>query len=160
MLADLVAQGQLPPVDERLPSNPLVMPVVETTGNYGGTMRRGFSGVSDRWGPTKLQDRGLVWYDANLNMQPRMAESWELSDDATTWTFHLRPGTKWSDGTPFTANDVQWWWDNHMTNTDIQPAVETHWVSGADRTPMTVEVIDDNTFRFTFADPKPLLSTA
>ncbi|MBX2999703.1 MAG: ABC transporter substrate-binding protein [Caldilineaceae bacterium] len=157
MLAELVARGELPPVDERLPSNPLVMPITESIGNYGGTMRRGFSGVSDRWGPTKLQDRGLVWYDANLNMQPRMAESWELSDDATTWTFHLRPGTKWSDGAPFTANDVQWWWDNHETNTDIAPAVGGAWVSGTARTPMTVEVIDDNTFRFTFADPKPLL---
>lgn len=157
MLADLVAQGQLPPVDERLPSNPLVMPVMESTGNYGGTMRRGFSGVSDRWGPTKLQDRGLVWYDQNLNMQPRMAESWELSDDAREWTFYLRPGTKWSDGTPLTANDVQWWWENEINNTEINPAVPSAWVSGTERTPMQVEVIDDNTFKFIFADPKPLL---
>jgi peptide/nickel transport system substrate-binding protein len=157
MLAELVAAGELPPVDERLPSNPMVMPVMEMTGNYGGIIRRGFSGVSDRWGPTKCQDHGLVWFDADLNMQPRMAESWELSDDATTWTFHLRPGTKWSDGTPLTANDVQWWWENQETNTDITPAIGGAWTSGADSTPMTVEVVDDYTFRFIFADPKPLL---
>ena len=59
MLADMVAAGDLPPVDERLPVNPMVMPVAEETGNYGGTFRRGFKGVSDRWGPTKMQDRGL-----------------------------------------------------------------------------------------------------
>ncbi|MEZ4677546.1 MAG: hypothetical protein R2932_25355 [Caldilineaceae bacterium] len=76
MLADLVAAGSLPPVDERLPSNPFVMPVAEQTGNYGGTFRRAFKGVSDRWGPTKIQDRGLAWFDQDLNMQPRMAESW------------------------------------------------------------------------------------
>jgi peptide/nickel transport system substrate-binding protein len=157
MLADLVAQGQLPPVDERLPSNPMVMPVSESVGNYGGTMRRGFSGVSDRWGPTKLQDRGLVWYDQNLNMQPRLAESWELSDDGTEWTFYLRPGTKWSDGSPLTAADVQWWWENHETFPEIMPSPGGAWVSGTARTPMTVEVVDDNTFKMKFADPKPLL---
>ena len=92
MLADLVASGDLPAVDERLPANPMVMPVAESTGNYGGTFRRGFKGVSDRWGPTKIQDRSFAWYDQDLNMQPRMAESWKLSDDATTWTFHLREG--------------------------------------------------------------------
>ena len=44
MLADLVAAGSLPAVDERLPSNPMVMPVAEMTGTYGGTFRRGFQG--------------------------------------------------------------------------------------------------------------------
>ena len=61
MLADMVAAGDLPPVDERLPVNPMVMPVSEENGVYGGTFRRGFKGVSDRWGPTKMQDRGLSW---------------------------------------------------------------------------------------------------
>ena len=41
-----------------------------------------------------MQDRGLSWYDQNLNMQPRMAESWEINDDASEWTFHLREGMK------------------------------------------------------------------
>jgi len=110
MLADMVAAGDLPPVDERLPVNPMVMPVAEENGNYGGTFRRGFKGVSDRWGPTKMQDRGLSWYDQNLNMQPRMAESWEINEDASEWTFHLREGMKWSDGTPFTTEAIRWWW--------------------------------------------------
>ena len=47
MLAELVKAGKLPPVDERLPKNPLVVPVLEAIGKYGGTMRRGFKGVSD-----------------------------------------------------------------------------------------------------------------
>ncbi|MCB0140598.1 MAG: twin-arginine translocation signal domain-containing protein, partial [Caldilineaceae bacterium] len=90
MLADLVSAGSLPPVDERLPSTPMVMPVAEMTGSYGGTFRRGFKGVSDRWGPTKMQDRGMAWYDQDLNMQPRIAESWEINEDASSWTFHMR----------------------------------------------------------------------
>src|SRR4051794_13573713 len=39
-------------------------------------------------------------------IKPRMAESWEISPDATTFTFHLRKDIKWHDGTPFTAKDV------------------------------------------------------
>ena len=156
MLAELVAAGQLPAVDERLPVNPMVMPVVESIGSYGGTFRRGFSGVSDRFGPTKLQDRGMAWYDQNLNIQPRIAESWELSADAKEWTLHLREGMKWSDGEPFGAKDIQWWWENEATNTTIYPAINSAFFSGAAKTPMTLEVVDDYTVKCIFADPKPL----
>ncbi len=155
---NLVAAGTLPTVDERLPENPMVMDVAEGIGNYGGTFRRGFKGVSDRWGPTKHVDRLLVWWDKDLVQRPRLVESYELSDDATTWTFHLRPGTKWSDGAPLTTADVIWWWENYATNTDIFPGgAAAAWVSGEEKTPMEVAAIDDYTFTFTYADPKPLL---
>lgn len=157
MLADLVAAGELPPVDERLPINPLVMPVEEQIGNYGGTMRRGFRGVSDRWGPTKVQDRSLAWYDKSLNMQPRMAESWELSEDAKEWTFHLREGMKWSDGTPFTTEAVKYWYENEVQNTELtEYSNGTDWKTGANKTLLELEVVDDHTFVFKFADPNPL----
>ena len=156
MLAEMVAAGDLPPVDERLPVDPMVMPVADTTGNYGGTFRRGFKGVSDRWGPTKMQDRGLSWYDQNLNMQPRMAESWEINDDASEWTFHLRKGMSWSDGTPFTTEAIRWWWEEDETNTTISPSIGGTWVSGPDRTPMELEIVDDSTVTFKFPLPNPL----
>ncbi len=156
MLAEMVAAGDLPPVDERLPVNPMVMPVAETNGNYGGTFRRGFKGVSDRWGPTKMQDRGLSWYDQNLNMQPRMAESWEINDDASEWTFHLREGMSWSDGTPFTTEAIRWWWEEDETNTTISPSIGGTWVSGPERTPMDLEIVDDTTVTFKFPLPNPL----
>lgn len=156
MLADLVASGDLPAVDERLPANPMVMPVAEMTGNYGGTFRRGFKGVSDRWGPTKCKDHGLAWYDQDLNMQPRMAESWEVNGDATEWTFHLRDGMKWSDGTPFTTEAISWWWENDATNTTISPSIGSRYVTGPDRTPMELDVVDDTTITFKFAHPNPL----
>jgi peptide/nickel transport system substrate-binding protein len=134
-----------------------VMPVAEQIGTYGGTMRRGFRGVSDRWGPTKVQDRGLAWYDQDLNMQPRMAESWELSEDATEWTFHLREGMKWSDGTPFTTEAVKYWYDHELQNPDLSTySGGTAWKTGAENTLVQLEVVDDYTFKFTFADPNPL----
>lgn len=48
----------------------------------------------------------LVEPDENLQMQPALAESWEVSPDQLTWTFHLRDGVRWHDGTPLTADDV------------------------------------------------------
>src|SRR5690606_23191814 len=62
MLAELVSQGKLPPVAERLPKNPVVLDGIAGIGKYGGTLRRGFNGVSDYWGPNKVQQVGLVWF--------------------------------------------------------------------------------------------------
>ncbi len=160
MLADLVKQSKLPAVDQRLPANPMVMPVIESTGKYGGTMRRGFNGVSDRWGPTKCQDHGMAWYDKDLNMRPRIAESWEINDDASEWTFHLRKDMKWSDGQPFTTADIKWWYDNELLNKDLNPAGgglgSGQFASGPKNTVMTIEVVDDYTIKTKFADPNPL----
>lgn len=61
----------------------------------------------------------LVQYDAELNLRPRVAESWELSDDHLTLTFHLREGIRWHDGLPVTAEDVVF-----TVNKVMDPAVE------------------------------------
>lgn len=157
MLAELVKSGSLPPVEERLPVNPGVMTPVEMNGKYGGGIRRGFNGVSDRWGPTKLQDRGMAWFDKDLALHPRLAESWEMSDDAKEWTFYLRKGTKWSDGTPLTTKDVQWWYDNEIMDTTIAPTVGAQWRTGPNPgVPMKLEVIDDYTYKFIFEHPNPM----
>ncbi|MFA4911714.1 MAG: ABC transporter substrate-binding protein, partial [Desulfobacteria bacterium] len=49
---------------------------------------------------------GLVKYDKHLNLVGDLAESWDISEDGLTITFHLRKGVRWHDGAPFTANDV------------------------------------------------------
>jgi peptide/nickel transport system substrate-binding protein len=50
----------------------------------------------------------LVQYDPNFEWEGDWAESWETSPDGRVWTFHLKPGGKWSDGTPLTAEDAVW----------------------------------------------------
>ena len=55
MLAELVKAGKLPSVDERVPTNPVVLTNPAGVGKFGGTIRRGFSGVSDYNGPNKIQ---------------------------------------------------------------------------------------------------------
>jgi len=156
MLAELVAAGTLPPLAERLPKNPAVIPVNDGIGNYGGTIRRGFKGVSDRWGPTKMNDHFYAWFDIDLNLIPHLAESWETNDDASEWTFHLREGTRWSDGVEFTTDDLVWWYENVMLNTDLFPAVYTKWTAGPERTPMELEAVDKYTFKMKFVQAMPL----
>lgn len=157
MLQELVKGGKLPPVEERLPVNPAVMTGVESVGKYGGGIRRGFNGVSDRWGPTKLQDRGMAWFDKDLALHPRLAESWEINADATEWIFHLRKGTKWSDGNDLTTKDVEWWYKYEIMDKSIAPTVGSAWRTGPNPgVPMELEVIDDFTCKFKFAHPNPM----
>ncbi len=156
MLAELVQAGELPSVDERLPSNPMVCPVMEMTGKFGGTIRRGFKGVSDRWGPTKMQNEGLTWYNDDLTVRVNLLESYEANEDASMWTCHMREGLKWSDGTPLTTADVQWYWDYRVTNEDITPTIPSDWSTGTPRILAELDVTDDFTFSLTYADPKPL----
>jgi peptide/nickel transport system substrate-binding protein len=158
MLADLVAQGQLPPVDERLPLNPRVTPVNDGIGNYGGTMHRAFKGVSDRWGPTKMIDHFFAWFDIDLNLQPHFCESWETNEDGSEWTFYFREGTKFSDGVEFTADDVVWWYENEATNKDLFPSPYIKWTVtvGADKIMMDLEKVNDYAVKMKFAVPKTL----
>jgi peptide/nickel transport system substrate-binding protein len=156
MLAAMVAAGELPPVEERLPENPWVPAVLESVGKSGGVIRRGFKGVSDRWGPTKNGDRGFVWFNTDLVHQPRLAESWTVNDDGSEWTFKLRKGTKWSDGVEFTTKDVKWWYDYTVVDQTLAPTISSMWSTGSEKTPMTLDIPDDYTVTFKFADPNPL----
>jgi len=159
MLAAMVEANEIPPVDERLPKNPWVCAVNDGIGNYGGNMRRGFKGVSDAWGCRKHIDRKLTTWDATLHLIPRLAESWELSDDAMTWTWHLREGTKWSDGVEFNSANYMWQYENFITNEELNPTFPTKWSTiGPDGKyrPGTFEAPDAYTIVFKFQDPHPM----
>ncbi|MCV7346308.1 ABC transporter substrate-binding protein [Mycolicibacterium rhodesiae] len=69
----------------------------------------------------------LVEPDANLEMRPALAESWQVSPDQRTWTFHLRPGVNWHDGSPLRASDVVYSYrriiDEKLANADKLSAV-------------------------------------
>lgn len=70
----------------------------------------------------------LVEPDENLEMRPALAESWQVSPpDQLTWTFRLRPGITWHDGSPFSASDVVYSYrriiDGKLANVDKLSAV-------------------------------------
>lgn len=161
MLADLVASGDLPPVAERLPSNPRVITPLSEVGEYGGTWRRAFKGLSDRWGPVKLNEEMVIEWDApdanTTGIIANYISEWSQNEDATAYTFTLRDGLKWSDGVPFTTADVQFWYEKIFLREDALMGTYGDLRSGADSAPMGLEIVDDLTWTITFSEPKPLL---
>jgi peptide/nickel transport system substrate-binding protein len=126
MLAELVAAGSLPPVEERLPKTPKVLPAFESIGQYGGTWRRAYRGPSDRFGVhTTIVDHLLEMYApdgaGSLTLIPNVAESYEVNEDATEFTWNLREGHKWSDGTEITSENAVWWYQNILLNEELAP---------------------------------------
>ncbi|MFZ1753966.1 MAG: ABC transporter substrate-binding protein, partial [Caldilineaceae bacterium] len=154
MLAEMVAAGTLPPVEERLPLEPLVIEPAEMIGQYSGTLRRAFTGPGDRQNVERwVNDYGIFWNTGASELRPRILQSWESNSDATVWTFHLRRGMKWSDGEPYTANDYQFWYDHMLTNELIRPTIP--WYLNWGGSLAVLETVDDFTFTITFAQPFP-----
>ncbi|MBM3128349.1 MAG: ABC transporter substrate-binding protein [Chloroflexi bacterium] len=149
-LAELVKSGKLPPVEKRLPDEPLVVPVVEKVGTYGGTIRRGFTGPSDANNYVRIAIDSLVWWSIDgSKIEPKLLKSWNASPDFKVWTLNMRKGAKWSDGNPFTADDILFWYKDTLLNKDLTPAVP-QWMQNADKSTALVEKVDDYTVRFTF----------
>ncbi|MCB0002365.1 MAG: ABC transporter substrate-binding protein [Anaerolineae bacterium] len=152
MLAELVATGELPTVDERLPAEPLVEEAAQV-GTYGGLLRRGFLGPSDHNNYTRLVYDALVRFSPDGgDVIPHIAKGWESNDDFTQWTVNLREGMKWSDGEPFTADDIMFWYNDIALNTDLSPT-PPGWLMNADGTVATVEKVNDYAAKWTFAQP-------
>ena len=153
MLAEKVAAGELPPVDERLPEEPLVEETVDQVGQYGGTLRRAFLGPSDHNNYTRLSYDALLRFAPDgSEVIPHIAKGWESNDDFTVWELILREGAKWSDGEPFTADDIMFWYDNILLNEELTPNVPL-WMQNADGSTVKVEKLDDYTAQWTYAEP-------
>ena len=97
----------------------------------------------------------LVRWNADFTkIEPNVAESFSASEDATTFTFKLRRGMKWSDGEPFTASDVMFWFEDVVSDKDITPTYPA-WLE-VDGKPVTVSAPDDETVVFKFDEPNAL----
>ncbi|MDQ3397975.1 MAG: ABC transporter substrate-binding protein, partial [Deinococcota bacterium] len=154
MLAEQVEAGDLPPVEERLPDPDDIMMVepVEEVGQYGGTIRtfHGDPGMGEL--KMLMYDTPVRWNRDYTEYIPGLFKSWEFNEDGTTVTYHMRQGVKWSDGVPFTTEDILFWWEDMANNTDFGAVQVPWWAYVADQ-PATLEIIDDYTFSFTFAGP-------
>jgi peptide/nickel transport system substrate-binding protein len=154
MLAQLVSQGKLPRLDQRIPKEPMVRPVIEKVGDYGGTLY-----VFHR-GPDPWQDVGDMTeispnyfrQDWDGSLEPAMMTSYELAADYKSIVLHIRPGMRWSDGDPIDVNDFLFLYNDMFLNEDVEM-----WnflggpIAGADR-------IDDLTFRLRVVEPLPNLA--
>ena len=160
MLAEMVKAGSLPPVAERLPKNPYVVPHAwVTTGKYGGTLRQ----VSDAsWGLGHLWQESMYGHSVlrylkdGLEVGPGLAESWEANADKTEWMFHFREGLKWSDGNPWTVDDILYWWED-MVLDENNPELPPDDLRSPVGTPAKLTKIDDVTLQLTFDVPSPVM---
>lgn len=152
-LADQVAKGSIPPVEQRLPATPLTVQPLKQVGSYGGSWNTALLGPADTaWlGRTVAYDRLVTW-DLNWeNIVPNIAESFEAAPDAKTYTFKLRPGMKWSDGEPFTSADVMFWYESVFSNQKLTPGFPIYLQTK--KQPVVVTAPDETTVVFTFGHP-------
>jgi len=158
MLAEMVAAGALPAVEERLPvrEDLLVIQPLAEIGKYGGTWRRGFTGPGDQWNGYRAAsgpDHLLFWDYTGDQVVPNIAKAWELQDGGKVTILKLRKGHKWSDGTPFTADDFVFGFEDVFLNKDLYPnSSATMTINGK---PGKIEKVDETTVKFTFPEPYP-----
>jgi peptide/nickel transport system substrate-binding protein len=152
-LAELVAKGELPPVEERLPKDLMVIQPVDEIGKYGGVWRRGFTGPGDNENGNRIQasDRPILVDHTGSVPRPSLAKAWETSEDGKTFTLYLREGLKWSDGAPFTADDFVFWYEDIYGNKDIVPTPMPDMTP--EGKPGRIVKVDDYTVNFEFDVP-------
>jgi peptide/nickel transport system substrate-binding protein len=152
-LAEAARAGRLPPLAQRIPSSPLVVRPHERVGRYGGTLRRGLRGSADHNGILRMVgNQGLVrWNLEFTDVLPNVAERWTVSADSTEFTFHLRPGMKWSDGQPFTSADVVFSIEEVIKNRELYRSVPTAYQIGGKACDCTAP--NETTVVFKFAEP-------
>jgi len=106
---------------------------------------------------------GLVAYDINLNLVPDIAESWDVSDDGTVYTFHLRDGVKFHNGKPVRAQDFKWSFERACDFKTGSSTADTYMgdivgcrdkLHGKTDEVSGVQVIDDQTLQITIDAPK------
>jgi peptide/nickel transport system substrate-binding protein len=165
----LEAAGKLPPLKDRLPKEPMIyktgnMP--DGIGVYGDVMRHVIGGRPEGWNYWAGQSQG--WGGIDIGLQecltrtgplfqvkaeelqplPNLAKSWEWSADGHELTMHLIEGAKWSDGVPFSADDVMYHWEKNILDTNVHPlngATPDSWGVGT-----TLAKVDANTIKWTF----------
>lgn len=159
----MVKDGKLPAVAERLPKNPYVVPHKWVqTGKYGGIMQWtnswGGKGISQIVQESMYGHSPLRWLNDGLSIGPGLAEKWESNDNATEWTFYFREGLKWSDGEPWTVEDILYWWNDMASNADY-PEEQANLPDEARSGKGTLakfEKVNDYTLKMIFDAPAPL----
>lgn len=166
--------GKIPELKDRLPKEPMVYKtgnMKDGIGVYGDVMRHVIGGRPEGWNYTAGQSQGWGGIDIGLSecltrtgplfqvkaeeLQPlpNLAKSWEWSKDGMQLTMHLIEGAKWSDGEPFSADDVMYYWEKNVLDTNVHPLNGANPATFGEGT--TLEKVDANTIKWTFKTAFP-----
>ena len=154
MLDAKVESGALPPVEQRLPAEPLVVEPVESVGQYGGTWRSGLrGGLDNAWVLRTVAYDGLVRYDREwkgiIRTWPRAGRS---APPGGSTPSKLRDGLKWNNGAPFTSADIAF-----AAELVQDPGYAAGGFLENPQNPVKVKVIDDTTFSLVFEQPNGIV---
>jgi peptide/nickel transport system substrate-binding protein len=157
MTAARVASGELPPIAERVPKNPAIADVA-SIGRPGGELRMLMASPKDTRIMVVYGYARLVAYTPSLEIVPDILERVDV-EEGRSFTLHLRPGHKWSDGHPFTSEDFRYWFEDVASNKELSmaglPVTLTPHGAGP-----RFEVLDETTVRYTWSRPNPLFLPA
>ncbi len=152
MLTNRVADGSLPALAQRLPTEPALVDGGGRIGHYGGQLRVISSSVHDlsevRW---LCMEPMLRFAADGRTVVPNVARRWEVSDGGRTITIYLRAGMHWSDGQPITVEDVLFAYEEVISNEELRPVMPRRFMAGG--APMKIEPVDEFTFRAVFKEP-------
>lgn len=157
LLLPMVEQGLLPGVAERVGSEPLVLDAhSQESPEYGGTWFRAALSLSDTAVQTyRLSAPTLArWSPQGYPIVPHIARNVSISDDYKEFTVELRRGMRWSDGHPFTAADILYWWESESIHPEMRILPPDIMRIGSDFG--RVELIDDLCVKFIFSQPNGL----
>ena len=157
-LAELVAEGKLPPLKERMPAEPVVMEGTEGVGRYGGTWLRLANAESDISGTFMWRMSGTFlcrWSPLGYPIKPFVARSITPSTDRRVWTITLRKGMRWSNGDAYTADDIMYWWNEELHNPLISSGMMPEWLLLNGDSPV-LEKLSDYELRVTYPEPNAL----
>lgn len=170
-LTELVSAGKLPPLEERLPAEPLVHltgAMSDGVGEYGGVFRHVIGGRPEGFNWLAGQHQG--WGGINMAIQecfvrvgplwqvkaedqsgplPNLAKSWDWNDDRTALTLNLVEGIKWSDGDSFDTEDVAFWWEDNVQDDNVASRMSPNGMG--EGTTLTI----DGPYQFTFNFTEP-----
>jgi peptide/nickel transport system substrate-binding protein len=149
-----VKAGELPALEERISQEPRAIEPLHKIGKYGGDYVQGILNPRDYpLGRVVVYEPLMRWDPDWTEIIPSVATSFEVQDDAKTYVFNLRKGMKWSDGEPFTADDVVFWREEYEEK-DLWPNFPTTYSTKSG--PVDVGKVDDYTVKFSFQDPSGL----
>lgn len=168
--------GTLPPVAERLPEEPLVFKTAnmpDGMGVYGDTLRHVIGGRPEGWNYIGGQSQGWGGIDIGLSEcltrtgplfmvkadelepMPNLAKSWKWSEDGHELTMHLIEGAKWSDGDPFDSEDVMFYWEDNVQDSNVSAVPSGTGTPERFGVDTTLEAIDAYTIKWTFKEAFP-----
>ncbi len=167
-LAELVASGELPSLEERLPvkEDIMIQGVFDEIGVYGGDLKMPWlGGNAEKWEVGRLTEESLFRFTQDgSDIEPNIAKGYDVNPEKTEYTIYLREGMKWSDGVPVTADDVIFWYEELMLTEFFGKAPYSCFYSvkpgengeETEKALMTMEKVDDYTVKMIHKYPSPL----